>query len=96
MEIKGNLKVVQEPEVITTRNGDKNKTTFVLDLTPIGAQFEQSIAIDTFNDKIAQYLKSLQIGQTIIAVCDARARQSEKNGRFYNSITAWDIKENVQ
>ena len=88
MEIHGFLKQVCAPVPINTKNGVKDKVTFIVELTPAGEQYPQSIAVETFNANVAQFIQGYQIGAPITVVCDCYAR--EFNGKYYNSINAWN------
>lgn len=88
MEIRGTVKQVYEPVAINTKNGTKNKTTFVLWLTDPAAQYPQTIALETFNDEVARFVREYPVNMAIVVKCDVYAR--EHMGKVYNSFNAWN------
>ena len=91
MEIVGTFSKITLPETIQSKNTGKTyqKVTFVVSLTQAGAQYPQSLAIETLNESVINYLQSIPAGTGILVKCDCEAR--EYNGRFYNTIKAWNV-----
>lgn len=91
MEIVGTFSKITLPETIQSKTTGKTfqKVTFVVSLTQEGAQYPQSVAIETFNESVINYLQTIPAGTGILVKCDCEAR--EYNGRFYNTIKAWNV-----
>lgn len=90
MDFQGTLKSVSTPETITSKAGKTyNKVTFVLNLPQEGAQYPQTIAIETLNDNVINYICNCPIGTALVVRCDVEAR--EWQGKFFNSLKAWNV-----
>lgn len=91
MEIVGTFSKITLPETIQSKSTGKTyqKVTFVVSLTQAGTQYPQSVAIETLNENVINYLQTIPAGTGILVKCDCEAR--EFNGRFYNTIKAWNV-----
>lgn len=91
MEIQGKIIVVlPERSGVSQRGNQWRSISYVLETQE---QYPKKLAFDVTNDKIDQL--NIQLGEIITVQFDINAR--EYNGRWFNSVNAWNvIRQNQQ
>ena len=91
MEIQGKIIVVlPERSGVSQRGNQWRSISYVLETQE---QYPKKLAFDVTNDKIDQL--NIQIGEILTVQFDINAR--EYNGRWFNSVNAWNvIRQNQQ
>lgn len=85
MELQGKIIVVLPERSGTSQRGNQWRSiTYVLETQE---QYPKKLAFDVTNDKIDQL--NIQIGEILTVQFDINAR--EYNGRWFNSINAWNV-----
>ena len=90
MEIQG--KIIS---VLPTRSGTSARGTQWSSQTAVietQEQYPKKLAFDVINDKIDQF--NIQVGEFLTVQFDINAR--EYNGRWFNSVNAWNIIRQTQ
>ena len=90
MEIQGKIIVVlPERSGVSQRGNQWRSISYVLDTQE---QYPKKLAFDVTNDKIDQL--NIQLGEILTVQFDINAR--EYNGRWFNSINAWNVIRQTQ
>lgn len=91
MEIQGKIIVVlPERSGVSQRGNQWRSISYVLETQE---QYPKKLAFDVTNDKIDQL--NIQLGEILTVQFDINAR--EYNGRWFNSVNAWNvIRQNQQ
>lgn len=90
MEIQGKIIVVlPERSGISQRGNQWRSISYVLETQE---QYPKKLAFDVTNDKIDQL--NIQFGEILTVQFDINAR--EYNGRWFNSINAWNVIRQTQ
>lgn len=90
MEIQGKIIVVLPERSGTSQRGNQWRSiTYVLETQE---QYPKKLAFDVTNDKIDQL--NIQFGEILTVQFDINAR--EYNGRWFNSINAWNVIRQTQ
>ena len=90
MEIQGKIIAV-----LPTRSGTSARGTQWSSQTAVietQEQYPKKLAFDVINDKIEQF--NIQIGEILTVQFDINAR--EYNGRWFNSVNAWNVIRQTQ
>lgn len=90
MEIQGKIIAV-----LPTRSGTSARGTQWSSQTAVietQEQYPKKLAFDVINDKIDQF--NIQLGEILTVQFDINAR--EYNGRWFNSVNAWNVIRQVQ
>lgn len=90
MEIQGKIIVVLPERSGTSQRGNQWRSiSYVLETQE---QYPKKLAFDVTNDKIDQL--NIQLGEILTVQFDINAR--EYNGRWFNSINAWNVIRQTQ
>lgn len=90
MELQGKIIVVLPERSGTSQRGNQWRSiTYVLETQE---QYPKKLAFDVTNDKIDQL--NIQFGEILTVQFDINAR--EYNGRWFNSINAWNVIRQTQ
>ena len=90
MEIQGKIIVVlPERNGVSQRGNQWRSISYVLETQE---QYPKKLAFDVTNDKIDQL--NIQLGEILTVQFDINAR--EYNGRWFNSINAWNVIRQTQ
>ena len=90
MEIQGKIIVVlPERSGVSQRGNQWRSISYVLETQE---QYPKKLAFDVTNDKIDQL--NIQFGEILTVQFDINAR--EYNGRWFNSVNAWNVIRQVQ
>ena len=90
MEIQGKIIVVlPERSGVSQRGNQWRSISYVLETQE---QYPKKLAFDVTNDKIDQL--NIQLGEILTVQFDINAR--EYNGRWFNSINAWNVIRQAQ
>lgn len=90
MEIQGKIIVVLPERSGTSQRGNQWRSiSYVLETQE---QYPKKLAFDVTNDKIEQL--NIQLGEILTVQFDINAR--EYNGRWFNSINAWNVIRQTQ
>ena len=90
MEIQGKIIVVLPKRSGTSQRGNQWRSiSYVLETQE---QYPKKLAFDVINDKIDQL--NIQLGEILTVQFDINAR--EYNGRWFNSINAWNVIRQTQ
>ena len=90
MEIQGKIIVVlPERSGVSQRGNQWRSISYVLETQE---QYPKKLAFDVTNDKIDQL--NIQLGEIITVQFDINAR--EYNGRWFNSVNAWNVIRQTQ
>lgn len=90
MELQGKIIVVLPERNGTSQRGNQWRSiTYVLETQE---QYPKKLAFDVTNDKIDQL--NIQLGEILTVQFDINAR--EYNGRWFNSINAWNVIRQTQ
>ena len=90
MEIQGKIIVVlPERSGVSQRGNQWRSISYVLETQE---QYHKKLAFDVTNDKIDQL--NIQLGEILTVQFDINAR--EYNGRWFNSINAWNVIRQTQ
>ena len=90
MEIQGKIIVVlPERSGISQRGNQWRSISYVLETQE---QYPKKLAFDVTNDKIDQL--NIQFGEILTVQFDINAR--EYNGRWFNSVNAWNVIRQTQ
>ena len=90
MEIQGkSIVVLPERSGVSQRGNQWRSISYVLETQE---QYPKKLAFDVTNDKIDQL--NIQLGEIITVQFDINAR--EYNGRWFNSINAWNVIRQTQ
>ena len=90
MEIQGKIIVVlPERSGVSQRGNQWRSISYVLETQE---QYPKKLAFDVTNDKIDQL--NIQLGEILTVQFDINAR--EYNGRWFNSINAWNVIRQTQ
>lgn len=90
MEIQGKIIVVlPERSGVSQRGNQWRSISYVLETQE---QYPKKLAFDVTNDKIDQL--NIQFGEILTVQFDINAR--EYNGRWFNSVNAWNIIRQTQ
>ena len=84
VNLNGTLKEKRKPKTI---NDNLEIVEFVLNIDE-DTDYPQPLLINAINDKI-EILKKYEIGEKLMVRCHLRGR--EKEGKYYNSITMFDM-----
>jgi hypothetical protein len=84
VNLHGTLKEKRKPKVITD---NLEIAEFVLNIDE-DTDYPQPLLINAINDKI-QILNKYAVGEKLMVRCHLRGR--EKEGRYYNSVTMFDM-----
>ena len=90
MEIQGKIIAV-----LPTRSGTSARGTQWSSQTAVietQEQYPKKLAFDVINDKIDQF--NIQVGEFLTVQFDINAR--EYNGRWFNSVNAWNVIRQAQ
>lgn len=85
MDISGKIIAVLPVTTGQGKNGIWRSLDFVLET---GDQYPKKVCINLFNDKIDKFPVAVNDEVTVSFDIDAR----EYNGRWYNSVKAWNVK----
>ena len=89
MEIQGKIIVVLPERSGTSQRGNQWRSiSYVLETQE---QYPKKLAFDVTNDKIDQL--NIQLGEILTVQFDINAR--EYNGRWFNSVNAWQVVRQV-
>ena len=90
MEIQGKIIVVlPERSGVSQRGNQWRSISYVLETQE---QYPKKLAFDVTNDKIDQL--NIQLGEILTVQFDINAR--EYNGRWFNSVNAWNVIRQAQ
>ena len=90
MEIQGKIIVVlPERSGVSQRGNQWRSISYVLETQE---QYPKKLAFDVTNDKIDQL--NIQLGEILTVQFDINAR--EYNGRWFNSVNAWNVIRQTQ
>lgn len=90
MEIQGKIIVVlPERSGVSQRGNQWRSISYVLETQE---QYPKKLAFDVTNDKIDQL--NIQLGEILTVQFDINAR--EYNGRWFNSVNAWNVIRQIQ
>lgn len=90
MEIQGKIIAVLEPRTGTSARGDWKVQEFVLETHD---QYPRKMAFSVFgDDRLSRF--GIQLGQELLVQFDIDAH--EYNGRWFNSIRAFDVRPATQ
>lgn len=90
MELQGKIIVVLPERSGTSQRGNQWRSiSYVLETQE---QYPKKLAFDVTNDKIDQL--NIQLGEILTVQFDINAR--EYNGRWFNSINAWNVIRQTQ
>ena len=90
MELQGKIIVVlPERSGVSQRGNQWRSISYVLETQE---QYPKKLAFDVTNDKIDQL--NIQLGEILTVQFDINAR--EYNGRWFNSINAWNVIRQAQ
>ena len=90
MEIQGKIIVVlPERSGVSQRGNQWRSISYVLETQE---QYPKKLAFDVTNDKIDQL--NIQLGEILTVYFDINAR--EYNGRWFNSVNAWNVIRQAQ
>lgn len=90
MEIQGKIIVVlPERSGVSQRGNQWRSISYVLETQD---QYPKKLAFDVTNDKIDQL--NIQLGEILTVQFDINAR--EYNGRWFNSVNAWNVIRQTQ
>ena len=90
MEIQGKVIVVLPERSGTSQRGNQWRSiSYVLETQE---QYPKKLAFDVTNDKIDQL--NIQLGEILTVQFDINAR--EYNGRWFNSVNAWNVIRQTQ
>lgn len=90
MELQGKIIVVLPERNGTSQRGNQWRSiTYVLETQE---QYPKKLAFDVTNDKIDQL--NIQFGEILTVQFDINAR--EYNGRWFNSVNAWNVIRQTQ
>ena len=90
MELQGKIIVVlPERSGVSQRGNQWRSISYVLETQE---QYPKKLAFDVTNDKIDQL--NIQFGEILTVQFDINAR--EYNGRWFNSVNAWNVIRQVQ
>lgn len=84
VNLNGTLKEKRKPKAITP---NLEIAEFILTIDE-DTDYPQPLLINAINDKI-EVLKKFEVGEKLMVRCHLRGR--EKEGRYYNSITMFDM-----
>lgn len=87
MELEGKIIFALEPKTGTSSRGDWKVQEFVLET--LDGQFSRKMVFSVFGEDRLQRF-NIQVGQDVKVSFDIDAR--EYNGRWYNSIRAFDVR----
>ncbi len=86
MEISGKIIAILPIQSGQGKNGLWRSQDFVLET---GDQYPKKVCFNLFNDKIDKFPIAMNDNVTVSIDIDAR----EYNGRWYNTIRAWNVKK---
>ena len=90
MEIQGKIIAVLPTRSVTSARGTQwSSQTAVIETQE---QYPKKLAFDVINDKIDQL--NIQLGEILTVQFDINAR--EYNGRWFNSVNAWNVIRQTQ